>query len=140
VDSTGRESTKQIVDAVLEALDVKGLQAVLESYKSQMDELSVKNEQLEVLLEAVKSLNEQQAETIERLESEMESVKAQTEEIKKDDEVKIAEKQIKSTPQWGPFQATRAASTVLKGEEKTLVKPKAPSTISSMSRHIIGGK
>jgi hypothetical protein len=142
VDSTGKESTKQIVDAVVEALDLSGLQAVLESHRKQIDELSIKSEQLETYLEAAKNLNEQQAETIQRLENELESVKAQTEEIKREDEVKIAEKQIKSTPRWGAYQATRAASTVLQGEEKTLVKPKkkAPSTISSMSQHIIGGK
>ena len=135
VDSAGGQSLKEAdVQFIAEALHLSELQEVIQSQGTKMT-------QIEESLVASMTLNKDLLETIKELKNELGGLKEQTEQIEKDDGTKIAEKTLRFVPVWGGNQASRAASTVLKNDaKKQLSGPKVPSTISSMSRHISGGK
>lgn len=135
-DSTGGLSMKSFMDEFLKGFDLKGLQAVIEAYGAEIEQLKTAQAQSEMLLAANKELIEKQTQTILELE------KSQaTKETSEEPEEEVKEEQKAWVPRWGGIQASRARSTVVRASEKELAQPQAktPKTISSISRHIISG-
>ena len=133
MSSIGTESSKEFdIQQIAKALNLKGLQEVIQSQSAEITQLT------EIAL-AMKALSEGYAANIQDLRDEVEALKALPKEVPVENEVEAAQKQMRFAPVWGGVQASRAVSTVVSTSDKTLRKPSVPSTISSMSQKIIRG-
>lgn len=133
------------VEAIAKALKLNELSELLENQTKAIAESAEKIKAFETVVNAIQELVEKDKalyEKLEALENEVKGLRDKSVELAKEDEVKVAEKQVRYTPFWASnFQASKAAETVLSGtEQKKLSKPEVPSVIQSMSKKVFGGK
>lgn len=133
------------VEAIAKALKLNELSELLENQTKAIAESAEKIKAFETVVNAIQELVEKDKalyEKLEALENEVKGLREKSVELAKEDEVKVAEKQVRYTPFWASnFQASKAAETVLSGtEQKKLSKPEVPSVIQSMSKKVFGGK
>lgn len=143
--SEKEDMTKEdYVKEFAEAIDLNGLEKLLEDQTKAIQHNSDGLKALGDLTKAVEVLVEKHKnlfERIEDLEEKSVEVEEQTKRLSKSDEEKLAEKQLRFTPNWGSYRASSAAETVVSDEDaKKYDKPKVASAITGISNRIYGGK
>jgi hypothetical protein len=133
------------VDEIAKALKLDELSALLEAHDKAIVESAEKAKSFDGVVSAIQELVEKNKQLFDEVEAVKEQLKQLGEkavELEKEDETKIAEKQVRYTPFWANrFQASKAAETVLSAEkEKEFSKPEVPDVIQSMTRKFYGGR
>lgn len=151
-ETTEEEVTEEVeaveevdVEAIAKALKLDELSKMLEEQTKSIESNTESIKAFESVISAIAELVEKEKALyaeVEGLKNAVKQLGDKSVELEKEDEKKVAEKQLRFKPVWGDrFQASKAAETVLEdGDAKKYSAPEVPNVIQSMSKRIVGGK